>query len=194
MDASTLWAAIGALGTLATAGIAALAASQSRHSTEQANAAAASASQAAEALAAIERGRRHDELKPGFDIICNRQDREHAELRIELTGGTLEYMDEAVRAAISHNASRSGAVNFSSGVTRESSQRRRSLGRVRSAASFPPPNHTGPPSRAASPGSATAYPVTSAGLRVSAACGPVPRRHRGGRRTPGRWMLQLQRC
>jgi hypothetical protein len=94
MDASTLWAAIGAVGTLATAGVAALAANQSRHSTRLANAAAASASQAAEALVAIERGRRHEELKPEFDIMCNRQDREHAELRIELTGGTLDTWDE----------------------------------------------------------------------------------------------------
>ena len=39
-------------------------------------------------------------------------------------------------------------------------QRARSFGKVRSAASFPPPYQTTPPSRAVWPGSPTAYPVT----------------------------------
>ena len=51
----------------------------------------------------------------------------------------------AVRAACSQIAFRSAAVNPSAAWVRAGSQRQRSLGRVRSAASFPPPNHTGPP-------------------------------------------------
>src|SRR5258708_19683113 len=39
-------------------------------------------------------------------------------------------------------------------------QRRRSLGRVRSAANFPPPYHTIPPSFAVCPDRPTAYPAT----------------------------------
>ena len=45
-------------------------------------------------------------------------------------------------------------------------QRWRSLGKVRSAASLPPPYQTGPPALVVSPGSATAYPVTWPGLRA----------------------------
>ena len=45
-----------------------------------------------------------------------------------------------------------------------SGQRRRSLGRVRSGASFPPPNHTGSPAAVTAPSMVTAYPVTSPGL------------------------------
>ena len=94
MDASTIWAAVGALGTVVTAGIAAVAASQSRHATAQANEAAASASEAAGALATIERDRRHDELEPEFNLTSNREGPERAELRIELVGGRLESLDK----------------------------------------------------------------------------------------------------
>jgi hypothetical protein len=45
-------------------------------------------------------------------------------------------------------------------------QRRRSFGKVKSAASFPPPYHTIPPSVAVCPGSPTAYPVTCPGCVV----------------------------
>jgi hypothetical protein len=58
MDAATIWAAVGAV---AAAGIAAWAARQSRDAAIQANAAAGT-------LAAIERGRRHDELAPEFEL------------------------------------------------------------------------------------------------------------------------------
>ena len=50
------------------------------------------------------------------------------------------------------------------GVARCGVHRCRSLGQVRSAASFPPPYQTGPPSLVVSPGSATAYPVTWPGF------------------------------
>jgi len=45
----------------------------------------------------------------------------------------------AVRAACSQMALRSAGVNGSPGIVRAGSQRQRSLGRVRSGASFPPP-------------------------------------------------------
>lgn len=63
MDAATTWAAVGALGTVAAAGIAAWAARQSKESAAEANA-------AADSLAAIERGRRHDEVSPEFEPPC----------------------------------------------------------------------------------------------------------------------------
>jgi hypothetical protein len=61
MDAATLWAAVGAVGTITATGIAAWAARQSHDAAVQANA-------AAELLAAIERGRRHNDVVPVFDL------------------------------------------------------------------------------------------------------------------------------
>jgi hypothetical protein len=61
MDAATWWAAVGAAGTVVAAAIAAWAARQSHDAAVQANA-------AAESLASIERGRRHDEIAPVFDV------------------------------------------------------------------------------------------------------------------------------
>jgi hypothetical protein len=94
MDASTAWSAVGALATVATAAVAAAAARQSRQSTTEANAAATSASEAAETLAAIERDRRHEELTPVFEVLGRRESKDRAELRVELTGGRLESLDE----------------------------------------------------------------------------------------------------
>lgn len=89
MDAATLWAAVGALGTVVAAGIAAWAARQSHDAAVQANAAAGS-------LAAIERGRRHDELAPVFDLKFAETRGDHASLRVTFTGGGLESLDEVV--------------------------------------------------------------------------------------------------
>jgi hypothetical protein len=61
MDAAVIWSAVGALGTLAATGVAAWAAYQSRSSAQQAN-------MAATTLATIERGRRHAELTPRFEL------------------------------------------------------------------------------------------------------------------------------
>lgn len=49
------------------------------------------------------------------------------------------------------------------------------LGKVRSAASLPPPCHMGPLSLAASPGWAIAYPVTSIKIDATAALSQVVR-------------------
>ena len=70
-----------------------------------------------------------------------------------------------VRAACSQIASRSSTVNWARGWAGElaQSQRARSLGRLRSEASFPPPNHTGPPAR----------PVCRPGRRHSRWLGPA---------------------
>jgi hypothetical protein len=87
MDAATLWAAAGAVGTIAAAGIAAWAARQSHDAAVQANAAAAS-------LAAIERGRRHDEVAPVFDLTFTETGGEDASLRVTFTDGGLESLDE----------------------------------------------------------------------------------------------------
>src|ERR1035441_861649 len=70
----------------------------------------------------------------------------------------------AAWAACSQIALRSAGVNWSLGAAPGWVQRWRSLGQVRSAASFPPPYHTGSPSLPVSPGRATAYPVTWAGF------------------------------
>lgn len=87
MDAATVWAAVGALGTVVTAGIAAWAARQSHDAATQANA-------AAEALAAIERGRRHDELAPEFELKFTDTGANSANLHVTLIGGALESLDE----------------------------------------------------------------------------------------------------
>ncbi len=73
----------------------------------------------------------------------------------------------ATRVAWSQTAFRSAAVRYSlPGVTRGGAHRWRSLGQLKSAASFPPPYQTGPPFLVVSPGRATAYPVTWPGFRV----------------------------
>lgn len=87
MDAATLWAAVGGLGTVVAAGIAAWAARQSHDAAVQANA-------AAESLATIERGRRHDELTPMFDVKFNETGGDDASLHVTFTGGGLESLDE----------------------------------------------------------------------------------------------------
>jgi hypothetical protein len=87
MDAAVIWTAIGAVGTLAAAGVAAWAARESRESAAQANA-------AAQTLTAIERDRRHEELTPQFEVIFTRRDSAHADLKVTLSGGRLEYLDE----------------------------------------------------------------------------------------------------
>jgi hypothetical protein len=89
VDASVVWAAIGAIGSVAAAGVAAWAAHQSRLSAERANAAAS-------ALAAIEEHRRHDELTPDFEITCTagEPDGDSATLYVMLKPGGLERLDE----------------------------------------------------------------------------------------------------
>ena len=87
MEAATIWSAVGALGAVAAASVAAWAARQSHSSAVQANAAAGS-------LAAIERGRRHDELAPEFELKFTETGSSSANLRVALVGGTLESLDE----------------------------------------------------------------------------------------------------
>ena len=88
MDAATIWAAVGAVGAVAAAGIAAWAARQSHDAATQANAAAGT-------LAAIERGRRHDELAPEFELKFTDTGGGSANLHVTLAGGALESLDEA---------------------------------------------------------------------------------------------------
>jgi hypothetical protein len=83
MDAATWWAAVGAAGTV----VAAWAARQSHDAAVQANA-------AAESLASIERGRRHDEIAPVFDLKFTETGGDDASLRVTLAGGGLERLDE----------------------------------------------------------------------------------------------------
>jgi hypothetical protein len=87
MDVAVTWTAIGAFGTIVAAGVAAWAARQSRNSAREANAAAKS-------LAAIERGRRHDELAPEFELKVAEIARDRASLMVTLTGGRMDRLDE----------------------------------------------------------------------------------------------------
>jgi hypothetical protein len=87
MDAATWWAAVGAAGTVVAAAIAAWAARQSHDAAVQSNA-------AAESLASIERGRRHDEIAPVFDLKFAETGGDDASLRVTLAGGGLERLDE----------------------------------------------------------------------------------------------------
>ncbi len=67
----------------------------------------------------------------------------------------------AIRVAWSQTALRSSGVRYGRpGVARSSAHRCRSLGQLKSGASFPPPYQTGPPSLVVSPPSATEYPLT----------------------------------
>jgi hypothetical protein len=75
------------VGAVAAAGIAAWAARQSRDAATQANAAAGT-------LAAIERGRRHDELAPEFELKFTGTGGDSANLHAMLAGGVLESLDE----------------------------------------------------------------------------------------------------
>jgi hypothetical protein len=87
MDAATWWAAVGAVGAVVAAAIAAWAARQSHDAAVQANA-------AAKLLASIERGRRHDEIAPVFDVKFTETGGDDASLRVTLAGGGLESVDE----------------------------------------------------------------------------------------------------
>lgn len=122
MDATTAWAAIGAIATVATAGIAAIAAGQSRRAATQANAAARSASQAAEALAAIERDRRHEELTPVFQVTGQKQTKDRAELRVELSGGRLDYLDAVTITILDEADKEHWGARLPADVTQEEAQ------------------------------------------------------------------------
>jgi hypothetical protein len=87
MDAATVWVAVGALGAVAAADIAAWAARQSRDAAQQANS-------AAETPTAIERGRRHDELAPEFELKFTGTGGDSAKLHATLADGALESLDE----------------------------------------------------------------------------------------------------
>ena len=87
MDAATVCVAVGALGAVAAADIAAWAARQSRDAAQQANS-------AAETPTAIERGRRHDELAPEFELKFTGTGGDSAKLHATLADGALESLDE----------------------------------------------------------------------------------------------------
>ncbi len=87
MDAATIWSAVGALGAVAAASVAAWAARQSHNAAVEANAAAGS-------LAAIERGRRHDELAPEFELKFAETGPSSANLLVTFVGGGPGSLDE----------------------------------------------------------------------------------------------------
>jgi hypothetical protein len=89
MDATVIWTAVGAIGTIVAAGVAAWAARQSRNSASEANSAAKS-------LAAIERDRRHDELRPDFDLKVMEIGRDRANLMVTLAGGRIDRLDQVI--------------------------------------------------------------------------------------------------
>lgn len=108
MDAATVWAAVGALGTVAAAGIAAWAARQSRNAAQQAYS-------AAETLAAIERGRRHDELAPEFELKFAGTGGDSANLHVTLAGGALESLDEVTVTILDEAGKTTGAAGCRAG-------------------------------------------------------------------------------
>lgn len=117
MDASVVWAAIGAVGSVAAAGVAAWAAHQSRASAEQANAAAGT-------LAVIEEGRRHDELTPVFEITCTAESAaaNSATLRVILASGGVERLDEVTITIQDETGSDHWARGLPDGVTQEEAE------------------------------------------------------------------------
>jgi hypothetical protein len=115
MDAATLWAAVGGVGTVGAAGIAAWAARQSRDAAVQANA-------AAESLATIERGRRHDELAPVFDVKFTETGGDDASLHVTFTGGGLESLDEVVFAILDEAGKEHWSGRLPGQVTQEEAE------------------------------------------------------------------------
>jgi hypothetical protein len=115
VDAATIWAAVGALGTVTAAGIAAWAARQSHDAAGQANAAAGS-------LAAIERGRRHDELAPDFEVKFSGTGPNNANLHVKLTGGDLESLDEVTCTILDETGKDHWSGGLPGSLTQEEAQ------------------------------------------------------------------------
>jgi hypothetical protein len=115
MDATIIWAAVGALGTVAAAGVAAWAARQSHNAAIEASAAAGS-------LAAIERGRRHDELAPEFELTFAETGPNSANLRVALAGGGLESLDEVTFTILDETGEDRWAGGLPGGLTQEQAE------------------------------------------------------------------------
>jgi hypothetical protein len=115
MDPATIWSAVGAVGTVAAAGIAAWAARQSHSAASQANAAAGS-------LAAIERGRRHDELTPEFELKFTGTGPSSANLQVMLSGGSLESLDEVTLTILDETGKDHWSGGLPSTLTQEQAQ------------------------------------------------------------------------
>jgi hypothetical protein len=136
MDAATWWAAVGAAGTVVAAAIAAWAARQSHDAAVQANA-------AAESLASIERGRRHDEIAPVFDVKFTETGGDDASLRVTLTGGGLERLDEVTFTILDEAGKEHWSGRLPPRVTQEEAE------------AFGSPARTGTSCRSGAPGPAT---------------------------------------
>ena len=112
MDATVVWAAVGAVGSVAAAGAAGWAAWQSRISAAEAN-------RAAGTLTAIELDRQHGELAPEFDVTCNIRDTalSAADLHIALRRGRLERLDEVTVTILDEAGADRWAHGLPEGVT-----------------------------------------------------------------------------
>jgi len=115
MDATVIWAAVGALGTIVAAGVAAWAARQSRNSAKEANAAAGT-------LATIERDRRHDELAPEFELKFTDTGGDHANLMVTLAGGRVESLDEVTFTILDETGKDHWGRGLPNGVTQEDAE------------------------------------------------------------------------
>src|SRR5258708_11768385 len=115
MDAAVIWTAVAALGTVVAAGVAAWAARQSRNSASEANAAAKS-------LAAIERDRRHEELTPEFEVAFTRQSGDRASIKVTLSGGRLEYLDEVTVTILDESGKEHWGARLPADVTQEEAE------------------------------------------------------------------------
>lgn len=122
MDAATWWAAVGAAGTVVAAAIAAWAARQSHDAAVQANSAAVQANTAAGLLASIERGRRHDEIAPVFDLKSTETGGEDASLHVTLAGGGLERLDEVTFTILDEAGKEHWSGRLPPGVTQEEAE------------------------------------------------------------------------
>jgi hypothetical protein len=75
-------------------------------------------------VTAIEQGRRHDELTPEFEVTCSVPDAAagSADLRVTLTGGGLDYLDEVVITILDEAGRDHWAHGLPEGVTQEQAE------------------------------------------------------------------------
>jgi hypothetical protein len=75
-------------------------------------------------VGAIEQDRRHEELMPDFEITCTVREtaNDSADLRVSLTGGGLEYLDEVVLTILDETGRDHWTRGLPDGVTQEQAE------------------------------------------------------------------------
>jgi hypothetical protein len=88
----------------------------------QSHDAAVQANAAARLLAAIERGRQHDEVAPVFDLRFTETWGDTATLRVTLAGGGLERLDEVTVTILDESGKEHWSDRLPGGLTQEQAE------------------------------------------------------------------------